>query len=191
MSELQKGRFNHMGTARLRLSALAVLVGVTALCAACGDPKLPPLALAPHVELERFMGSWYVIGCIPTRLERAAYNAIENYQLLADGSIDTTFKFNAGASDGPLKTYHPHGFVFDRASNAVWGMRFIWPIKADYRIMFVSPDYSETVIGREARDYVWIMARQPHLPATEYARLTALIAAQGYSLESLRLVPQL
>jgi apolipoprotein D and lipocalin family protein len=45
-------------------------------------------------------------------------------------------------------------------SNAVWGMQFIWPFKAEYRIIFLSEDYSRTVIGRSKRDYVWIMAQQ-------------------------------
>ena len=34
----------------------------------------------------------------------------------------------------------PRGFVVDRASNAVWGMQFVWPIKADYRIAYLSED---------------------------------------------------
>ena len=44
---------------------------------------------------------------------------------------------------------HPRGFVVDRASNAVWGMQFVWPIKADYRIAYLSEDYGQTVIARE------------------------------------------
>ena len=44
------------------------------------------------------MGDWYVIASIPTRLERGAHNAVESYQLLADGTIDTTFTFNDGAA---------------------------------------------------------------------------------------------
>ena len=175
---------------QLTITALASLTALaTVLCAGCND-RNPALAIAPHVELERFMGDWYVIASIPTRLERGAHNAVESYQLLADGTIDTTFTFNDGAADGPVRTYRPRGFVFDRRSNAVWGMRFIWPIKADYRIMYVDPDYSQTVIGRTARDYAWIMARTPQLPAADYQRLSELIAAQGYDTTLLRMVPQ-
>ena len=47
--------------------------------------------------------------------------------------------------------------------NAVWGMRFVWPVKADYRIAWLDRDYTLTVVGREARDYVWIMARRPQI----------------------------
>jgi apolipoprotein D and lipocalin family protein len=114
------------------------------LLAGCASGH-PPLSTAPHVDLPRFMGDWYVIANIPTALERGAHNAVESYRLEADGTIATTFTFRDGDFGGKLKTYHPRGFVKDRRSNAVWGMQFIWPIKADYRIVYVSP--SATTCG--------------------------------------------
>jgi len=41
-------------------------------------------------------------------------------------------------------------------------MQFLWPFKAEYLIAYVDPDYSETIIARNNRDYVWIMARTPN-----------------------------
>ena len=139
---------------------LAMLALACTLCADCDD-RGPPLAIEPHVDLERFMGSWYVIANIPTRLERDAHNAIEEYQLQADGTIATTFSFNASAPDGPRKSYHPRGFVVDWQNNAVWGMRFVWPIKADYRIIYVDQGYTQTVIGRVPQQLVAALGAAP------------------------------
>ena len=149
----------------------------------------PPLALAPAVDVTRFMGDWYVIANIPTYIEKGAHNAKESYSRDPDGSIATTFTFRAGSFEGKPKRYTPRGFIKD-ASGAVWGMRFIWPIQADYRIVHVSEDYNQTVIGREARDYVWIMARTPSIPEADYQRLVALVASQGYDTAKLMRVPQ-
>ena len=150
----------------------------------------PPLALADAVDLGRFMGDWYVIANIPTRLERDAYNAVESYRLAADGSIETTFTFRQGGFDGEPKRYTPRGFVRPGTGNAVWGMQFVWPVKADYRIAWLAPDYSMVVVGREARDYVWIMAREPAIPEADYERLLAFVGQQGYDLSKVRKVPQ-
>jgi apolipoprotein D and lipocalin family protein len=150
----------------------------------------PPLRLAGQVDLQRFMGDWYVIASIPTFLEEGAHNAVESYRLAGDGTIATTFTFRAGGFDGEKKTYTPTGFVRDTTSNAVWGMQFVWPIEADYRIVHVAPDYSTTVIGREKRDYAWIMARKPAIPDAEYRRLLGLLAGQGYDISKVRKVPQ-
>jgi len=168
------------------LSLGAVLV---VLCGCASAPRAPLPTIEP-VDLKRFMGDWYVIACIPTLIERDAYNAIESYRLDPDGTVATTFSYHKGGAEGPLKVYHPRGFVRPGTGNVVWGMQFLWPIKAEYRILAVSQDDEWTVIGRSARDYAWIMARHPVMSATDYAAAEQVMVAAGYSLEGLRRVPQ-
>ncbi len=165
-------------------AALAAL-----LIAAAGCQSRPSIHTVAEVDLPRFMGDWYVIAAIPTFIETDAYNAIESYRLDADGSVATTFTFNKGGFDGPSKKYTPRGFIRDPQSNAVWGMQFIWPFKAEYRIVYLSEDYSQTVIGRTQRDYAWIMARQPSIPEEEYRRMVQFLEGQGYEVGKLRRVP--
>ena len=144
----------------------------------------------PEVDLEHFMGDWYVIANIPTFIERHAHNAIESYELVSDKQVATTFRFNQGSFDGPVKTYRPTGFVSDDPSNAIWGMQFIWPIKADYRVIYLNEDYTQTVIGRNRRDYVWIMARRPSIPEEDYDAIIDLVNDLGYDAAKIRPVPQ-
>ncbi len=136
------------------------------------------------------MGDWYVIANIPTAIEEDAYNAVETYQLDSDGSIATTFTFREGGFGGEEKRYNPRGFVRNKTTNAEWGMQFIWPIKADYRIIYVDENYQLTVIGRNKRDYVWVMARDWKIPAETYKAMEVLILKAGYDISELRKVPQ-
>lgn len=168
----------------------STLISLCALLGGCASHGLPPVATVPQVDLPRFMGDWYVIACIPTAIETQAYNAIESYRLDEDGTIDTTFTFSKGGFDGPKKEYNPRGFVVENSGNALWGMQFIWPIKADFRIAWLAPDYSSTVIARNARDYVWIMARTPTISEEHYKELTTFVESLGYDLKKLRKVPQ-
>ena len=164
-------------------------IGSTMLLSLFGCTSYPPIKTAPHVDLERFMGDWYVIANLPTFIEKGAHNAVESYRLNDDGTIATTFTFRDGSFDGEVKTYEPTGYVVDKESNAVWGMQFIWPIKADYRIVYVDDDYNQTIIGRERRDYAWIMARCPDVSGERYAALVAELGQQGYDTSLLRRVP--
>lgn len=159
------------------------------LVAGCAVPP-PTIPTAKQVDLQRFMGDWYVIGSIPTRPERDAFNAVESYTLQPDGRIDTRFRYREGGFDGPLKTMNPVGRVVPGTGNAVWGMQFMWPVKAEYVIVDVDKDYSLTIIGRSKRDYAWIMARTPGIPEPAYEAAVARLKALGYSVESLRRVPQ-
>jgi apolipoprotein D and lipocalin family protein len=152
--------------------------------------EAPELATVDYVDLDRFMGDWYVIANIPTFLEKGAHNAVENYALNEDGSIATTFTFRKDGFDGKEKEHNPKGFVTNTETNAVWGMRFVWPIKADYRIIYLNEDYSVTIIARNKRDYVWIMARSPNIADDEYNELVDIVIAAGYDISKLRRVPQ-
>lgn len=152
--------------------------------------KQAPLETVEYVDLDRFMGDWYVIAHIPTFLEDTSYNAVERYELDEDGNIATTFTFNEGGFDGEAKMYEPKGFVTDTESNAVWGMRFVWPIKADYRIIYLDDQYQVTIIGRNKRDFVWLMARQPKIEEATYQDAMEVISAAGYDLSEMRRVPQ-
>jgi apolipoprotein D and lipocalin family protein len=175
---------------RPRMLAAALLAPVLSLVGACQGARLAELQTVRKVDLPRFMGDWYVIANIPTFIERGAHNAVERYALQPDGSIATTFTFRADSFEGKQREYHPRGLVMDRVSNARWGMRFVWPIKADYRITYLDENYSQTVISRNKRDYVWIMARTPQIPPADYQRLLEIVRAQGYDMSKIRLVPQ-
>ena len=168
---------------------LAAAVSVLAITVS-GCQSMPPIRTAEYVDLDRFMGDWYVIASIPTFIEKNAYNAVESYERDGDDRIATTFSFRKGGFDGKEKVYEPTGFVRDDASNAVWGMQFLWPIKAEYRVVYVDDHYGQTIIGRTARDYVWIMARTPTIPEEDYTRLVALLAEEGYDTTEIRRVPQ-
>lgn len=164
------------------------LLPLIALLAACSSA--PAIPTAGHVDLDRFMGDWYVIANIPTRAEKGAHNAVESYRRDPDGSIATTFTFREGSFDGPERVMRPRGFVRDTTSNAVWGMQFVWPIKAEYLIAHVDADYTETIIARSRLDYVWIMARTPQISDADFARLERQVADLGYDVSQLERVPQ-
>jgi apolipoprotein D and lipocalin family protein len=165
---------------------LALAATILGGCAAKG----PEMKTVDHVDIDRFMGPWYVIANIPTFLEKGAHNAVEKYSLNSDGTIATNFTFRKDGFDGSRKEYNPKAFILDTESNALWGMRFVWPIKADYRIVYLDDDYTQTIIGRQNRDYVWIMARTPTISDSDYDNLFAFVESLGYDTSKLERVPQ-
>lgn len=158
------------------------------LLAACASH--PPLPTVERVDLERFMGEWYVVAHVPAGAEREAYNGVESYRLREDGRIATTYAFREGGFDGPLEVLEPVGRVRDRETNATWGMRFFWFYEAEYLIAWLDENYQETIVARTARDYAWIMTRDPDPSEERLAALEQELAAMGYDLSKLRRVPQ-
>ena len=82
-----------------RLWGALVFLALGAGLAACSTQ--PPMPTVAKVDLPRFMGPWYVIATIPTFLEKDAWNAVETYELAADGAIEDL-------SSARLRTRHRH-----------------------------------------------------------------------------------
>ncbi len=174
-----------MNLPKILLMACAVLINTTA-CAS----DLPPIKPVAQVDLPRFMGNWYVIATIPTRFEKNAYDAIEVYSLKPDGDIATSFHYRDGSFDGEKKNIHSTGIVKDGTGNAVWGVQVFWPMKAQYVVAYLNDDYSQVIVARDARDYMWVMARTPTIAQTDYDALLNRVKALGYPMEKVRKVPQ-
>ena len=175
----------------MRPRRLAVRLGLVLLSGAwlgCRTGRLEPIEV-PQVNLERFMGEWYVIAQIPTPFVKNAYNAVQKYQLNADGTISTTFQYREGGFDGKEKTLTPRGYVGEDGSHAKWGLQF-GPILAEYLIAYVNPEYTETIIARTSRDFVLVMARTPAISDTDYDALVSKITSWGYDTELLEKIPQ-
>lgn len=166
-----------------------------ALLALAGCTHIPlnpasPVPLVPHVDLPRFMGDWYVIAHIPTFLDDTAHNAVENYRLNEDGTVATTYTNRQGGFDGKKKTMTPTGHIVPGTGNALWGMQFVPLVRGEYRVGYLAPDYSVTIIARSDLDYVWLMSRKSQMSDEEYAKHAARIAAWGYDVAKLMRVPQ-
>ena len=173
------------------MKKLTVLLLSLFILTACSSQNFKPIHTVSYVNIDRFMGDWYVIANIPTFIETDAYNAIETYEISNDGSIATTFTFNQGSADGEKKQYKPTGYIVDQESNALWDMQFIWPFNAEYRVIYLDDHYETTIIGRSKRDYVWLMARQPIIDESRYQSLLLFMQDQGYDISKIQKVPQL
>jgi apolipoprotein D and lipocalin family protein len=170
------------------LPVLGILMGI--MSTGCGDKSAPTIPPVSQVNLARFMGDWYVIAHIPTRLERNAFDAVESYSLRPDGRVQTTFHYRNKSFSAPVKTMRPVGTVRPNTHNAVWDMRFAWLFDAEYVVVYLSEDYTQTIIGRSARDYVWLMARTPTISEADYQKNMERLRLLGYHVSRVRQVPQ-
>lgn len=173
---ISKSLFMACGLATMSITALA--------------KDMTPIKPVTHVDLPRFMGKWYVIASIPSFIEKKAYNGVEMYQLQPNGNVETSFRYRKNSFNDPVKTIHSTGFVTPNTGNAVWGIQLVWPLKEQYLVAYLADDYSETIVARDKRDYVWIMARTPTVTPTDYDSLVARVKQLGYKVSDIRKMPQ-
>jgi apolipoprotein D and lipocalin family protein len=167
-----------------------VLIALTFFIMSCAS-KHPPLKTVSSVDINRFMGKWYVIANIPTFIEKGAHNAVETYTWNEkEKRIDVYFTFNKGSFHGEKKEYTQKAFVHDK-SGSEWRIQFFWPLKFPYLILELDQEYSYTVIGVPNRDYVWIMAREKALSDEIYKDLIhRLDNNHQFDIRKIQKVPQ-
>ena len=174
-----------MSSPLFRYPIIATLIIMTF----AGCASTAPLSTPEYVDLERFMGTWYVVGYTPILVDGNAHNAVEHYYQAEDGKIRTTYQFRKGGFDGPLKTYTPVGTIHDEKSNAEWRMQFVWPFKARYIIHYLSDDYDRTLIAHPNRKYAWIMQREARISDADYEAMLQRLEKAGFDRERIQRVP--
>ena len=171
------------------LLALLAVIATTAACMSQNARRSSAVPVAPNVDLSRYMGPWFIVGAIGLGLEKGAHNAVETYTLNPDGTIATVFQYRKDAFDGALETKVTQAWVTEGTDNAEWKVRTFWPLRQQYLISHLEPDYSSAIVAREKRDYVWILSRDPMMSEKRYAGYLEKIAAMGYDMTQFERYP--
>ncbi|MBF0315887.1 MAG: lipocalin family protein [Oligoflexia bacterium] len=143
-----------------------------------------------HVDLQKYMGKWYVIAGRLTFLENGAHNATETYTWNEkEKRIDIDFQMNKNSFDGALKRYPQKGWVVNDKSNATWEISFFWPLKFTYLIIALDPNYEWTVVGVPSERYFWIMSRTPKMSKEQLNNIISHVNKLGYDTTEMIFVP--
>ena len=144
-----------------------------------------------HVDRDRFMGKWYVIAARATFLEKGAHNSVEIYKWNEkDQRIDIDFTFRKDGFDGKLKSIPQKAWIINKETNAQWKVQPFWPLKFDYLVVDMDPDYQWVVIGVPNQNYAWIMARDWKMADAQYDLIIKSLQDKQYQVEGIEKVPQ-
>jgi apolipoprotein D and lipocalin family protein len=150
----------------LTIALLLCIFNMSGVTAAA--EKSSPLVTVPHVDLNRYLGTWYEIASFPAWFQRGCTGSTAEYALLPDGRIRVINRCFKNSLDGPLKESTGKAEVVDAANNAKLKVWFFWPFKGDYWIIDLDSDYRWAVVGVPSRKYLWILSRTPTLAETLY-----------------------
>jgi apolipoprotein D and lipocalin family protein len=172
----------------LFLAAVSALTG----CGATTTARLglPELKTVEHVDLGRYLGTWYDIASFPQRFQEGCTGTTATYSMREDGLIDVLNRCRKGSLDGPEDSARGRARVAVPATNARLKVSFFGPFWADYWVIDLGADYEYAVVGHPSRDYLWILSRAPTLPQDVYDGILARLQDQGYETGRLQRVLQ-
>jgi apolipoprotein D and lipocalin family protein len=165
---------------RLPAIVAALLVSGCATMTTTDRLNLAPLDTVRHVDLQRYLGTWYEIASFPQSFQKNCTATTAKYSLRADGDIDVENRCRRYALDNPEDVAKGRARVVDRATNAKLEVTFFRPFWGDYWIIQLGDDYGYAVVGHPSRDYLWILARQRTMSPDLYQAILQRLGTQGY-----------
>ncbi len=173
---------------------LVALLGGVALGAVGTPAGASGLRVVSHVDLGRYVGTWYEIASIPASFQRfCAGGTTATYTALPNGRVEVLNQ--CYTSTGERKKALGRAWVVDKTTNARLKVSFVsllgwWLFSADYWIIDLGERYEYAVVGHPSRKYGWILSRTPTLPQDVLAGIHSRLAAQGYDVSRFRMTDQ-
>lgn len=146
-----------------------------------------PLKTVKHVEINRYLGTWFEIFRLPIKYEDvAARDITATYSLNENGSIKVDNR--CIDKDGQPAQAVGEAKPVD-ASNARLTVSFLpeylrWIpyTKGDYWIIRLDDDYKMSLVGTPDRKYLWLLAREHDLAEDVRDDYMATARDQGFDL---------
>lgn len=148
------------------------------------------LASAAHVDLDRFVGSWFEIARLPERGDKdCVSDARATYARTDDGlrllSLCRRENGTIRRSTGRAKLADDATqarFKISYSHSALDALPFVW---SDYTIIDVADDYSTAIIGASDRKHLWLLSRKPTVGDTAHQDFLNKARAQGFDTSAL------
>ena len=144
------------------------------------------LETVAHVDLDRFVGTWFEIARFPRHFEAGCAAVTATYTKRDDGSIVVENTCRKGAPAGPLSVKRGVAHVVDAESNAKLAVKFFPLVSAPFWIIDVDDDYRWAVVSEPRMKSLWILSREPTLDDDVFRVLCAKLDARGFDLRKLK-----
>ena len=169
---------------------LCLVVGVAQAAPDSRGKDPAPLRTVSHIDLTRYVGTWYEIASYPQRFQKGCTATTAVYTLREDGRILVVNRCNRDSLDGRETIARGRARVIDRETNAKLEVTFFWPFWGDYWIIDLDPEYRYAVVGHPNRKYLWILSRTRTMDPLVYSGILERLTVQDYDVARLQVTLQ-
>lgn len=171
------------------IGRLVLAAGLFVMLSGCAS-KHPPLATVDHVDLERYLGTWYEIARYPAPFQEGCVATSAAYSERDGGGIRVINRCLVETLDGEQREAEGRAKIVDEDSDAKLKVTFFWPFYGDYWVLGLGEGYDWALIGEPSRRYLWILSRTRQLDAGLFDEIVGRLPALGYDPGRLLITPQ-
>jgi apolipoprotein D and lipocalin family protein len=160
------------------------------------DPTLGPMPegdTVDYVDLSAYLGTWYEIASIPQSFQRGCAGTTATYEAVDQNTVRV---INRCRVDGAERVAEGIATVVDLVSNARLAVAFgrqeagpYWIVDLGVRFSVDEP-YPWAVVSNPDRSALWILNREPTMPADRFAAIVDRLQQRGFVPERLTMTEQ-
>jgi apolipoprotein D and lipocalin family protein len=170
----------------LRTLVLCCPLLLLAACTSVPDGITP----VSHFQLDRYLGKWYEIARLDHSFERGLSDVSAEYRLQADGSVEVINRGYNAEKSAWKEAVGKAQFIGDPTLGSL-KVSFFGPFYGGYHVAALDErDYRWSLVVGPSRDYLWILARERHLPADVRQQLLEKASQLGFDISKLIWVSQ-
>lgn len=166
-----------------------------ALVAPAADAAVPAPPAVGHVDIDRYLGTWYQIAAVPQPFEsHCAKNVKARYTLTGAGTVSvrngcTTWQEDTSSLMGEAKVLDSSGARLNVSFSQSNGS-YRHGANANYIVSGLDPEYRWAVVTDSKRRTGFVLSRTPFLPAGQQMAVGASIGAAGLDVCAFRITRQ-
>ena len=174
-----------MDAQKFWFAGLAVVLSMFSVGSVNGQTQQGELQTVSHVDLDRYIGTWYEFAKIPNWFQKkCARNTTATYAPKDDGRIKVINR--CYQADGSPEEAEGTARIVDTTTNAklevsfvrILGIQLFW---GDYWIIGLDADYRYAVVGTPSRKYGWILSRTRTLSPNDERDAFEILKSKGYN----------
>ena len=169
----------------IRPLILSALMGASLAASAEPLPNHP----VPALELARYAGTWHEIAHLPLFFQRKCIDTITaTYTPRPDGTVAVHNACRTAngmdASDGVARRVDADSGALEVRFAPEW-LAWLPMVWADYWVIELDSNYRWAVVGSPSRKYLWVLSREPSMPASQFRAIRDRAQARGYPVDRL------
>jgi apolipoprotein D and lipocalin family protein len=175
--------------------ACLALAAVSMLPAQASPTSTPGSTLTPvpSIDIVRYQGTWHQLALYPNRFQAScASNTRAQYTVQQGGRVQVINQCRKAdgqemKAQGQARPAKDASFMSNTLTPPQLQVRFapewlswlpmVW---GNYWVIQLAPDYSYAVVGEPKREFLWVLARETQLSATDWAAIESRLKEQGY-----------
>lgn len=161
---------------------LALLLCLAILAGCTGKPE--GVQAVRGFDVARYLGTWHEIARLDHRFERGLTDVTATYSRREDGGIDVLNRGYDPAS-GAWTEASGRAYFIGPTDTASLKVSFFGPFYGGYHVFALDSHYRWALVSGPSRDYLWILARQPAVPAQILQDLMERAGAAGFDTTAL------